>query len=628
LEKELGEINAAIESAEALRKKENSEFLSAEEELLQAITAVDHAVVVLKEATAAPGGGSLLQAKAKASLTFTQRKAESASLAKAAELGERVLSKGDALFLKRLLSGDVPKADWKKLNRKATFKNSYKARSGKIQDVLAKLQGDIARNLDSAQTKEATDEHNFLNLMDSKHGEKERCEEALNSMESENGARAATSEESQAEVDALIQQVNNDMKYIDQTKMSAEDMKISFKDRNAMRAGEISAINQAIEILHNDAARDNMKKSFDSQGYLFLQVDTNTNTHRQKLMAASSVISKSDRDGRLAALSGLVAMNKGSHFTEVIEAIDKMIEVLKTEEHTDLETKEICEHDRAQATREAALQSRSMDELTEHNNKLEAEIAEIKATIVEKLQTIADTEKELKEATQIRDREYVDFQSSEHEDLMAHDTVASAKDVLAGFYADNGLMFAQTKAKGKAKVSQKQPAGEAPPPPPATWDAPYGGKTAESTSIIAILEMIMSDIDKDIEKARAAEEKAEADYQVFVGEADAQIHALNEDVMVLDGTQADKESQHTFNVEDRGAIHQELNAVMKMIADAKPGCDFFTINYPSRVKNRHIEIDGLEKAKTILTGGSFNAAPDPNREMTVGDNFLARRHTQ
>jgi len=617
LEKELGEINAAIESATALRKKENEEFLSAEEELKKAVAAVDKAVVVLKEATAGHEQGSLLQAKS--GLTFTQRKEESAELAHAAELGERVLSKGDALFLRRLLSGDVPTADWKKLNRKATFKGSYKARSGKIQEVLAKLQATISTNLADAQAKETETQANFEKLMESKNGEKSSCEEALNNMEAENGARGATKEESQTEVDALKTQVSNDEKFIEQTKTSYADMKVSFKDRVELRAGEIAAINKAIEILHNDAARDNMKKSFASQGYLFLQVASQSATQEQ-MQAASAAILSADRTGKLAALAGLVAMNKGSHFTEVIEAIDKMITVLKEEEQSDLATKETCEKDRAENTREAAVKSRGMDQLTEANSKLAAEIAEIKATIVEKNEAIVATEKALADATTLREREHVDWQTSERDDKLAKDTVNSAKDVLTSFYADNGLMLAQTKAK--------QPAGEAPPPPPATWDAPYGGKTDESTSIIAILEMISNDIDKDLEKAKAAEDKGQADFDTFKSESEASIQSLGDDISQLTGTQGDKESSVTQNVQSRTGLHDELKAVMTMLSDAKPGCDFFAINYPSRVSNRHIEIDGLDKAKTILTGGTFNAAPDPNREMNVGDAFLVRRHKQ
>merc|ERR1719331_3562091 len=77
-----------------------------------------------------------------------------ASLKQAVDLGERFLSKSDALFLRRMLLGEVPKVDWKKLNRKATFKMAYKARSFKIQDVLKKMHQTFSINLDDAQTKE------------------------------------------------------------------------------------------------------------------------------------------------------------------------------------------------------------------------------------------------------------------------------------------------------------------------------------------------------------------------------------------------------------------------------------------------------------------------------------------
>jgi hypothetical protein len=322
----------------------------------------------------------------------------------------------------------------------------------------------------------------------------------------------------------------------------------------------------------------------------------------------------------MSALASFISASKGSHFDEVLKAIDEMVHVLYEEEHTDLETKENCEADRAFNTREAAIISRTMDELTEKINKLNVEIEETKATIKDREATVVATEKALDEATKMRDAEHMEWQETDHVDHMAHDTVLNARDVLQGFYTDNGLMLVQ---KGK-----RQPAvvaGAAPPPPPGTWDAPYGGKTDESTSILSILDMIADDIGKDIEKAALAEHKAEEDYITFAEESHAQLNALGQEIMDLQSVQADKEDQVTVNTEGRLAEHNELNAVMQLLKDAKPGCDFFTINYPSRVSNRQIEIDGLQKAKAILTGASFSAE-DPNREIKPGDAFLARKH--
>merc|ERR1719247_4085028 len=85
---------------------------------------------------------------------FAARTQDAIMLEKAVDLGEKFLTKFDALFLRRVLTGDVPDVDWKKLNRKATFKMKYKMRSGKIQDLLAKMLSTFESNLDDATKKE------------------------------------------------------------------------------------------------------------------------------------------------------------------------------------------------------------------------------------------------------------------------------------------------------------------------------------------------------------------------------------------------------------------------------------------------------------------------------------------
>merc|ERR1712146_89565 len=98
----------------------------------------------------------------------------------AIELGQRYLSKGDALFLQRLLSGEVPQADWKKLNRKAEFKMKYKARSTKIQATLKKLLADFKSSKEEADKKEEAAQAQYETLKESKEGQLKTSQESLN----------------------------------------------------------------------------------------------------------------------------------------------------------------------------------------------------------------------------------------------------------------------------------------------------------------------------------------------------------------------------------------------------------------------------------------------------------------
>merc|ERR1719271_1215055 len=148
-----------MESATAMRKKEHEDFLEAEDEMTKAIAALQGAIDTLGEATKDHKEGVLLAVRASLKgasenggmAALAQRQA---SLKRAVSLGERFLDRADSTFLRRVLLGDVPKVDWKKLNRKATFKMSYKARSFKIQDVLKKMHQTFTINLKDATDKE------------------------------------------------------------------------------------------------------------------------------------------------------------------------------------------------------------------------------------------------------------------------------------------------------------------------------------------------------------------------------------------------------------------------------------------------------------------------------------------
>merc|ERR1712129_36997 len=162
--------------------------------------------------------GVLLKMRERFSETAESRAAEGATLKHAAKLGDRFLSRGDSVYLRRLLTSEVPTWDWKKLNRPVTFKKSYKARSFKIQDILAKLLQTFTINLEDAEAKEKETQETFDKLMKSKGAELDAAEEALEKMEKENGARGMSKEETKEEIDMLTAQVGADTKYIKQVK--------------------------------------------------------------------------------------------------------------------------------------------------------------------------------------------------------------------------------------------------------------------------------------------------------------------------------------------------------------------------------------------------------------------------
>jgi len=460
-------------------------------------------------------------------------------------------------------------------------------------------------SLKDADEKEKEAKADYKKLMKAKEKQKAEAEEALTKMEDETGSRQMTKEEAETELKSLKSQVKEDEGFIKQTKESLADKKKEWKERKELRTAEIAAFSKAIEILNNDDARDLRKRSFESQGYMLLQEQGKVVASQRRIDSAASVLkeaSQSGADMRLAAMAGRVSIASRGHFDDVIGAIDKMVKTLKEEEASDLENKEECEESRADDTRKAILLSRAMDDATETITRLESEIEEIKSDIKDNKKAIAKAKEELEGAKRQREDENTEFKANLADDKEMASVLAKAKAVLEDFYKENELMLVQR----QPEVAEQLKAGEAPPPPPSTWDEPYGGKTKMSVGVIAALEVIEEDVEKDITTAEAAEKKAKAKYDAFSKETKAIIKDLSEAISELEDAQGDKEDDVASQKKERTGKNKELAGVMKTIEDANPGCEYLTIAYPKKLKNRQIEIDGLRKAKGILQGAKFD----------------------
>jgi hypothetical protein len=620
LELEIEGLQRDLENADAMRKKDHKDFLEAEDEMTKAIAALDSAIEVLEEATKDHKDGVLLTVRQKLNGGIEEMTKEQSNLIEAVNLGQRFLTKADSFFLQRVLLGDVPTVDWKKLNRKATFKMSYKARSLKIQEILNKMHITFETNLEEARTKEANDQAAYEKLSDAKNGQLDAAREALEKMALENGARGLSRQECQDEVDSLKIQVANDKKFIEETKASLKEKEGEWKVRSELRSSELSAITKAISILHNDDARDLFKRSFSSQGFLQIEMITSQKAANGAAAALREAARKSG-DERLMALAKALAdpASAKTRFAPVIEAIDKMIAMLHSEENKDLEIKESCEEDRMSDTRKAVLASRAIDDMTDTVVSLKADIAKLEAQIEELQAEQKKIKEQVEAATRIREDEHAAWLMSDKDDEAAAATVLNAKEVLQSFYAENNLVLTQ---KGKGLEP-----GEAPPPPPPTWEGGYGGKPGEAQGIVAIMDMVHQDILKDRAAAKAEEDKSKQEYDEFKESSEEQIKTLEGDENEKEKVKGEKVTEKTDTEKERGTKKEELDVTLDKIHAVNPNCEYFEVNYVLRVKDRQIELDGLQKAKAILEGGTFSEGPDPDREIKPGDaaNFLQRR---
>merc|ERR1719253_808324 len=263
-------------------------------------------------------------------------------------------------------------------------------------------------------------------------------------------------------------------------------------------------------------------------------------------------------DERLLAIASDLAKQPKSvktKFGPVLKAIDKMVAILKDQEKTDLEIKQTCESDRMDDTKKAIDMGRAIDDMTDEMIQLAADIKKLGEEIDQLLAEHKKVKEELADATKIREDENAAWKRTDKDDEAAAKTVANAKDVLQSFYKDNFALVQKSKQPAVA-------AGEAPPPPPATWEGGYGGKQGESQGIVAMLEMVYEDMVKDRTTAKAEEDESQKEYDSFKKKSEGEMKALMKEKNDKDGIKGKKETQLTDTKKSRGTKKGDLDGLL------------------------------------------------------------------
>merc|ERR1719199_508038 len=256
-----------------------------------------------------------------------------------------------------------------------------------------------------------------------------------------------------------------------------------------------------------------MSSSFKSQGNFLLQDQVESSKRKvvTKVVAKLREMAGKHSDPRLAALAVSVHLGAKGHFDKIVKEVMKMVSDLHEEADEDLKTKETCEADRMSNTKTAKKSAQSMDDETALINRKKADIEAMQKEIAGIVAHVKELKLQLEEAQIQRAKENREYKAAKAQDEAAAVLIGKSKDVLQKFYTDNGLALAQTASHVAQHSGSAQPevvAGEAPPPPPSTFGGePYGGNKGATNGIISILEMVKTDVEKDIRTATEQEDK-------------------------------------------------------------------------------------------------------------------------
>merc|ERR1719281_1982989 len=229
---------------------------------------------------------------------------------------------------------------------------------------------------------------------------------------------------------------------------------------------------------------------------------------------------------------------------------------------------------------------------TEEKKDLEAKIKSL-TMLVEKLtgeieaakDRIVEAKKEMKFASEDREAENAEYQQTVADQRATQVILKKALDKLAAVY--------KTQKRGNSALLEKQT-------PPVQF-TPYK-QNAGSSPVMGLIEQIIEDSKKTEAEEVKGEAAAQAGYETFIKDANAEIATLstliNEKTKAIEGAKLETQTAKG----DLEATEAELQSLAAYLADLHGQCDFIVKNFDIRQKARLNEIEAIGQAKAILSG--------------------------
>jgi len=606
LNKQIAENNEAQKSAEALRKKENTDYLKTKGALEQGIANLEKAIKVLGDATTSQQRSHLTSshpttADEDAAMVETRMLTVAAGVRSALTLyakhntEDMDLRKDDFANVKTFLSSP---AAWVQTGVTSPHKAEYTTQSTAIQGILKDMHDSFQRDLVDANEEETQKKTDFDSLMETKRADLALLQKTLTKKNAQQGDDSKQLSDDEAERKETQKQLDTDEAFLDTTTESCKKKADEWAERSRLRSEELAGINQAIDILTSPEA----KATFATADTTFIQTASKqTDSERTEAYNILKSYAKKTDNIRLAMLASKVYMGTSWHFDSVIKDIEKMIEKLRVEEQSDVEHRDWCQGERNSANSANEVLEYDKTELKNAIKRAKAKSDEMATERTKTRGEMTDLTKDMDEALKVRNQENAAFKNAIKADADSVSLIASAIEALSKFFSKNALLAKHLKVK---KVKQDPEYSENEDTAPETWTSggDYKGRGSENTGIVAILGMIKEDLENEMKVAREEEAAADASYRKLLGESTASMDAMDKKVVDLSAGIADKSKYMTDTQAVWDNKDDSKDATDDYLTDLKANCDWIEDQFTNRKKQRKDEIAGLEQAKGALAG--------------------------
>eukprot|EP00929_Paragymnodinium_shiwhaense_P035262 TRINITY_DN1905_c0_g1_i6.p1 TRINITY_DN1905_c0_g1~~TRINITY_DN1905_c0_g1_i6.p1 ORF type:complete len:691 (-),score=324.58 TRINITY_DN1905_c0_g1_i6:106-2178(-) len=575
-----------IDTAQKARDEQHAAYEIADEDMVDAISAVTGAIEALKASKEDMSEG--------VKLDFAQLRT----------VASKVLS-----VASNSPSLKIPDA---KLQKVAAFAQqsppAYEYRSNDIIATLEDLKDMFLKNKKEQDTEEfdlnAQWEKKDLNLKN----QKQFAEEAKDQKEKFVEAKTEEKETAQADLSAETKDKDADAAFMKVLTGECEKKAALWDQRSKTRAGELKAIADAMAVLEEKVstswkankklAQVQLSKKASKHAPSFLQVRGSQTSSAALVDRTVQLLAHyaSQLDSTVLLSASVRVQNSKDHFVKVRQIIKDLVARLEADAEAEANQKSFCDKAMSENVKNRDDAQAAVEGLTSEKSKLNSEDAKLAKEIAQLANDIAELQKGLKEATELRAEE-----SAENAE-----TLATAKEGLSGvelglkilgeFYAGAAggalLQYVPPNADRSGKT-----VGDL---APETFGEEYRGSQSESKGIIGLLEVIESDFERTIQTVTDDEAAAKEEFDMYKQFTDDDVTAKTGDKETKEARRVAIEDELVANSNSLKEENDKLSVSKEALAALKKECIDGEETYEQRVAKRQKEIEALKEAHAIL----------------------------
>lgn len=554
LEKKVAETKSEMETLTAARKEQRDTYLTAHTDFSESIDAIKKAIQVLKARSG--------DVKQSAALLQEQKLPVQAKAALSA-------------FLQLRNSGEAG----------APEANAYEFQSGGVIAMLEKLEAKFVAERSALEKEEMNGKHNYELLMQQKTDDLGMDESSVSRQTAAKAERLEDAAAAKSDKDVTTKTKAEDEETLQRTTAECTAESEEFEANQKVRAEELATIKKAISILSSDAVKGNAETYLPSAALMqvkkataLAQLRSGARQQPAQQLASAYLQAAAKRLG--SRFLSTAAMHTGADpFEKVKQMIKDLLVKLMEEANAEASKNGYCTTELA--TNKMTREDKSA-EVEELSNKIDAEtakIAELTSDTADLSDAVAELRGKQAEATSLRAEEKKTNEQTIADAKEAQIAVERAIAVLKDFYGTSAAAMIQQEGS-----------------------APYTGMTSDSTGVLGMLEVVLSDFARLETETSSAEDAAERAQEKFMDESTLDITVKEKEIEHKTSTKDKAEAELRDLKKDIKLTQGELDAAMAYYDKLKPECVDNDLSYEDRKVQREEEIKSLKEALAMLEG--------------------------